>query len=273
VAKLAGNGSATGHGGRIVNIVVLTKYVPERTGRPPEIGPDLRLRRETGDGGLDAVDEPGLALARRLAEEQGATVTAVSMGPERATGALQRALATGAHRAVLVSDESLAGADALVTARVLAAALRAEPFDLVIAGVESSDGATGTVPMALAELLGVPCATFARRISVAGDTVAIERQTPAGYDEIECELPALVTVTAAVAEARSPSAKQMIQARRVPIQRLSAADLGLEPESLVATQTVTAIEFAVERQPGELIEDPGEAPGRIVELFRKAQVV
>ena len=151
-----------------MNIVVLTKYVPERYGRPPEIGPDFLLRRESGDGGLDAVDEPGLAIARLLAERAGATVTAISMGPDRAVGALQRALATGADRAVLVSDDALAGADALVTARVLAAAIRREPFDLVIAGVESSDGATGTMPMALAELLGIPCATFARRLSLDG---------------------------------------------------------------------------------------------------------
>lgn len=256
-----------------MNIVVLTKYVPERYGRPPEIGPDFLLRRESGDGGLDAVDEPGLAIARLLAERAGATVTAISMGPDRAVGALQRALATGADRAVLVSDDALAGADALVTARVLAAAIRREPFDLVIAGVESSDGATGTMPMALAELLGIPCATFARRLSLDGATIVIERQTSAGYDEIESGLPALVTVTAAVADAHSPSAKQVIQARRKPIERLSTADLGLGAEALLASQSVSAIEFGVEREAGELVEDPDEGPARIVQLLIKAKVV
>jgi electron transfer flavoprotein beta subunit len=256
-----------------MNIVVLTKYVPERAGRPPEIGPDFRLRRESGDGGLDAVDEPGIAIAAQLAERVGATVTAISMGPERAVAALQRALATGADRAILVSDDALAGADALLTARVLAAAIRREPYDLVIAGVESSDGATGTMPMALAELLGIPSATFARRLSLDGATIAIERQTAAGYDEVECDLPALVTVTAGVAAARFASAKLMIQAKRAPIVRLSTADLGLSSEALPATQSVTAIEFAQERAPGEVVEDPDGAPARIVELLRKAKVI
>jgi electron transfer flavoprotein beta subunit len=173
-----------------VNIVVLTKFVPERAGRPPEIGPDFRLRRKSGDGGLDCVDEPGLAIARGLADAVEGTVTALSMGPERAVIALNRALATGADRAILVTDDAVRGADALATARVLAC--------------------------------------------------AIERQTAVGYDVIECPLPALVTVTAGVAEPRYPSAKQMIQARRKPMMRWSLADLGMDPELAGPTQEVTA---------------------------------
>ena len=152
------------------------------------------------------------------------------MGPERAVSALQRALATGADRAILV-DPMLGGADALATATILAAAIAREPYDLVIAGVESSDGSTGTMPMALAQLLDIPCATFARRLLLNDGSVEIERQTAVGYDVIECPLPALVTVTAAVAEPRYPSAKQMIQARRKPMVRWSLADLGMIPSS------------------------------------------
>jgi electron transfer flavoprotein beta subunit len=256
-----------------VDIVVLTKYVPERSGKPPEIGPEFRLRRESGDGGLDVVDEPGVAIGRQLAEECGGTLTAVSMGPERAVSALQRALATGADRAVLVADDRLAGADALVTARVLAAVIRRGRCDLVIAGLESSDGSTGTMPMTLAELLDIPCATFARRLTVKERMIVIERQTDVGYDVIECRLPALVTVTAAVAEPRYPSARAMILAKKQPIERLRLADLGLAPELTVATQEVTSIEFAAERQPGELIENSAVAPARIVEFLREAKVV
>ena len=168
-----------------MNIVVLTKNVPDRSGKPPEIGPDFRFRRESGDGGLDMVDEPGVAIGRQLADQAGGTLTAVSMGPGRAVIALQRALATGADRAILVSDDGITGADALVTARVLAAVIKRQPFDLVIAGLESSDGSTGTMPMTLAELLDIPCATFARRLTVNDGTVVIERQTDVGYDVIE----------------------------------------------------------------------------------------
>ena len=118
------------------------------------------------------------------------------------SGARSRSAPTSA---ILVTDDALAGADALATARVLAAAISRRPFDLVIAGVESTDGATGTMPMALAELLGVPAATFARRVVVSAGRVSIERQTSSGYEVIECELPALVTVTAGAAEPRYPS--------------------------------------------------------------------
>ncbi len=256
-----------------MNIVVLTKFVPERAGRPPEIGPDFRLSRESGDGGLDCVDEPGLAIARRLADAVEGTVTALSMGPERAVIALHRALATGADRAILVTDDAVRGADALATARVLACAIEREPYDLVIAGVESSDGSTGTMPMALAQLLGIPSATFARRLLLSDRNVEIERQTAVGYDVIECPLPALVTVTAGVAEARYPSAKQMIQAKRKPMMRWSLADLGMDPELAGPTQEVTAIDFARERQSGEMVEDPAEAPARILQLLTKGKVV
>lgn len=253
-----------------MNIIVLTKYVPERSGRPPEIGPDFRLRRESGDGGLDPVDEPGIALARELADRSQGVVTALSMGPERARSALQRALATGADRAVLVTDEALASADALLTAKVLAGAISRETWDLVIAGVESSAGGTGTMPMTLAELLGIPSATFARRVSVSDGTLVIERPTDVGYDTIECPLPALLTVTTSVASARLPSAREMIAARRKPVEQLSLADLHLEPGSRPRGQTVTAIDLAPERQAGELIEDAAKGSARIVEALRAA---
>ena len=135
-----------------MNVVVFAKWVPLGT---PELGEDRRLVRGRDDG-LDAGDEFGIELALQLAERDGGEVTVVSMGPEGAVAAIQRALAMGAHRGVLVTDDALAGADALATARVLAAAARRQPFDLVIGGVESSDGYTGTVPVTVAELLDLP---------------------------------------------------------------------------------------------------------------------
>lgn len=255
-----------------MNVVALTKFVPERTGRPPEIGPDFRVRRETGDGGLDLVDEPGLALAGRLAGDDG-QVTALSMGPERSTAALARAMAIGADRSVLICDERVAGACALVTARVLAAALARIGFDLVVAGVESSDGATGTVPMMVAELLDIPAATFARAVRCDGDEVVIERLTAGGHDEVVCPLPAIVTVTAGAAEARYPSAREMIAAKRRPLERLTIDDLGLTANDLRTTQTVTAIEFGRDREPGALVEDPTLAAARIVQFLIETGVI
>jgi electron transfer flavoprotein beta subunit len=256
-----------------MDVVVLAKHVPNPSGSPPEIGPDFRLRREEADGGLDPSDEPGVETAVRLVGEHGGQVTVVSVGPQRAVRALQRALALGADSAILVVDPLLEGADALATAKVLSAAIRRRPFDLVIAGVESTDGATGTMPMTVAELLGIASATFARRLSLRAGGVSIERQTDAGYDTVECELPALVTLTAGAAEVRHPSLKDSIEAKKKALERLTLAELGLSADDVRPTQRVTAVEIAPEKQAGELIEDEAEAPARIVQLLEQASAV
>ena len=144
-----------------MNVVVLTKWVPEPEGTPA-LGPDNLLVREGADGALDPGDEYGLEAALQLVEAAGdGEITLLTMGPEVAHAALQRGLAMGAHKGVRITDDSLRGADSLVTARVLAAAIKRQPFDLVVGGVESTDGYTGIVPAAIAELLGVPSLTFA----------------------------------------------------------------------------------------------------------------
>ncbi len=255
-----------------VEVVVLAKYVPNPSGLPPEIGPDFRLRREDPNGGLDPSDEPGVEVAVQLVEEFGGTVTVVSVGPEAAVRALWRALALGAGSAVLVTDDALAGADALTTARALAATVGRRSFDLLVAGVESTDAATGTMPMALAELLGLPSATFARRVRVEGRRVEIERQTLSGYEVLEVELPAVVTVTAGAAAARYPSVKDTIRAKRKPIERLSLAELGLDAE-LRPAQEVTSVEIAPHKQAGELVESEAEAPARIVRFLAEAGAI
>ncbi len=256
-----------------VDVVVLAKFVPNPSGAPPEIGPDFRLTRSEANAGLDPSDEPGLELAVSLVEARGGAVTVVSVGAEGAVGALWRALAYGVDAAVLVEDDALAGADVLATATVLAATIRRRPFDLIIAGVESTDGGTGTLPIALAELLDLPAATFARRVEIEDGTVTIERQTSSGYDVVDCALPALVSVTAAAAVPRYPSLRETIQAKKKPVERLSLADLGLTAEDVRATQRVTAVEIAPEKEPGELVEDETYALQRIVQLLEEAKVL
>ena len=145
-----------------MNVVALVKYIPNPTGTP-QMGDDFRLKREGVEGGLDPGDEHGVEAALQLAEQTGGEVTVVSMGPEPAVGAVRRALSMGAHKGVLITDDALKGADVLATARVLAGTVKRQDFDLILAGVESTDGYTGTLPMAVAELLGIPCATFAEK--------------------------------------------------------------------------------------------------------------
>jgi electron transfer flavoprotein beta subunit len=255
-----------------MHVVVLFKDVPNPAGTPPEIGPDFRLRRQEPGGGLDPADEAGLAFARRLVERDGGSIVAVSMGPEGAVRACRRALAYGADRTVLVEDDALRGSDALVTARVLAQAIRALDFDLVIAGVESADGATGAVPCALAELLDLPAVTFARQVEVSGTRLRAERQTTFGYDVLECSLPALVTLTAAAATARQPSVRDGLDARKKPLDRRSLAELGLGPDDVRPTHRVEAVEIAPERQAGEVV-DEAAGPERIVRLLDELEVL
>src|SRR5712691_198104 len=254
-----------------MNIVVLVKYIPNPDGNP-EMGEDLRLKREGVEGGLDPGDEHGVEAALQLAGSDG-EVTVVTMGPEPAVAALRRALSMGAHKGVHVSDETLKGADVLVTARVLAAALKRNEFDLVIAGVESTDGYTGTLPMAVAELLGLPNLTFARHVEVKDGSVVIERQTETGYETVESPLPAVVTVTAGANEPRYPTLKGIMQAKQKPSETLSVADLGLGGEDVKPTQEVMGMEPVAAKEGGEIIEAGEDTAAKVAEFLAKAKVI
>jgi electron transfer flavoprotein beta subunit len=179
----------------------------------------------------------------------------------------------GAHRAILVTDDRLAGADGLTTARVLAAAIKRANPDLVIAGSESTDGSMGTVPGTVAGLLGLPACTVAKYVEVKDGTLVAHRQTERGHDVVEMPLPALVTVTAAVAQPRYPSFKGIMAAKSRPLEQLTAADLGLSDEDVAPTQEVVGTSPAPERGAGEVVEDAGDGADRIVQFLVQAKVL
>ena len=252
-----------------MNIAVCVKHIPDPN-LPPEMDGD-RLKREGIQGVLDPGDEFGVEAALQLKEAGGGEVTLVSMGPEAAMEAIRRGLSMGADKGVLVSDDSLKGADALVTATVLAAAIKKSDFDLVIAGVESTDGYTGTMPSTLAELLGVPQLTFAKHIEVSDGTVKIHRQTAEGYHVVEAPTPALITVTAGVNEPRYASFKGIMAAKKKPVEQYSLADLGLDDVAI--KQKIAEMTPAEERKAGEVIHDEGDAAGRIADFLKEAKVI
>jgi electron transfer flavoprotein beta subunit len=228
------------------------------------------LIRTGGDGALDPGDEYGLELALQLADASGGEVTVVSMGPEEALAGVQRALAMGAHKAVLISDPALRGADALTTARVLAAAIGRQGADLVIAGVESTDGYTGTVPVTVAELLDMASVTAVRKLDADGDGFRVERQTEAGYDVLRTPTPSLITVTAGATEPRYPSLKGIMAAKSKPVERLSAAELGVG--DVAATQSVLTVTDAPAKAGGEVVSGD-EAVAAIADLLAEAKVI
>jgi len=258
-----------------MNIAVCVKQIPDPA-EPGALDPDNTLKRE-GKLILDESDSYGVEMALQLVDKAGSgEVTLVSMAPGGTKDGLRTALAMGAAKAVLISDDALAGAGALDTAKVLAKAIARNEFDLVLAATESSDGYTGTVPEQVAEVLGLPSVTFAKHIEVDGNAVKVQRQTESGYDEIECPLPAVVSVTAGVVEPRYPSFKGIMAAKSKPVDEVTVADLGIDAAMVGwagAGQEIVAVDKAEERQAGEIVEDDGEGYTRIVAFLENLKVI
>jgi electron transfer flavoprotein beta subunit len=253
-----------------MNVVVCVKQIPDPN-NPYQLDGN-RLKRTGVQNVLDPGDEFGVEAALKLTEQAGGEVTAVSMGPASAMEAIRKALSMGAHKGILVTDDALAGSDALATARVLAAAIkRAEP-DLVILGVESTDGSAGVVPGMLAELLGMPQVTFAKHVELTDSTLKVQRQTVAGYDVVECPLPAVLSVTAGVFEPRYPTFKGIMQAKSKPVDQLSLSDLGLGDDAK-ASQEVANVAPAPARGAGEKFEDDGSGAAKIADFLKTAKVI
>jgi electron transfer flavoprotein beta subunit len=254
-----------------VNVVVCVKHIPDPN-LPVEME-GTRLKREGVQGVLDPGDEFGVEAGLQLKEAQGGEVTLVSMGPGPAMDAIRRGLSMGADKGVLISDDSLENADALTTAKVLAAAIKRGEADLVIAGVESTDGYTGTMASTLAELLGLPQLTFAKEIEAGDGSLKIQRQTADGYHVVEAPLPALITVTAGVNEPRYASFKGIMAAKKKPVETVSISDLGLSGDDVAIKQNVTELSSAEERKAGEVIQDEGEGAKRIADFLKEAKVI
>ena len=255
-----------------MNIVVCAKQIPDPA-EPGSMDPETKTLVRDGKLILDESDMYGVEMALQLVDAAGGgEVTLVSMAPDGKVDGLRSGLAMGAEKAILVSDPALAGTDALGTSKVLAAAIgRVEGADLVLTATESSDGYTGTVPEQIAEVLGLPSVTFAKTIAVDGSSVKVDRQTEAGYDEVTCSLPAVVSVTAGVVEPRYPSFKGIMAAKSKPVETLTAADLGIESASWA--QSITNVEDAPAREAGEIIEDDGETFNKIVEFLDNLKVI
>jgi electron transfer flavoprotein beta subunit len=258
-----------------MNVVVCVKQIPDPAA-PPSLDSGSNTLARTGKLILDDSDAYGVEMGLQLADQAGGgDVTLVSMAPNGETSGLRTGLAMGAAKAILISDGSLAGTDALGTAKVLAAAIkRAEP-DLILAATESSDGYTGTTPVQIAEILGLPSVTFAKKVEVTGESVKVERQTESGYDEVTAPLPALVTVTAGVVEPRYASFKGIMAAKSKPLEVLSVADLSLADQTgpAGARQEITDVVVAESRAAGEKYVDEGDGAERIVGFLESIKVL
>jgi electron transfer flavoprotein beta subunit len=258
-----------------MNVVVCVKQIPDPA-TPGALDPGTNTLRRDSKLILDESDSYGVEMALQLVAAAGSgEVSLVSMAPNGETSGLRTALAMGAAKAVLVSDAALQGSDALTTAKILASAVRRlGNADLILAGTESSDGYTGTVPEQMAELLGLPSVTFAKHVEVDGTTLKVRRQTEAGFDEVECPLPAVVSVTAGVVEPRYPSFKGIMAAKSKPVDEVTAADLGVSPSGWAgAGQQIVSVTAAETRAAGEVVEDDGEGFARVIAFLENLKIV
>ncbi len=259
-----------------MNVVVCVKQIPDPAA-PGEMNSSTNTLKRDGKLIMDDSDSYGVELGLQLAEAGGGgEVTLVSMAANGETGGLRTALAMGAAKAILVSDPQLSGSDALGTAKALAAAIKKAQPDLILAATESSDGYTGTTPVQIAEILGLPSVTFAKKITIDGSSIKVERQTEAGYDEVTCPLPALVTVTAGVVEPRYPNFKGIMAAKSKPVEEVSVSDLGLSSSEVGvagARQEVFEIVAAEARAAGEKVVDEGDAYEKVIGFLEQLKLI
>jgi len=237
-----------------MNVFVCVKQIPDPNA-PGKLDPQTkRLVREGVDLVLDPGDEHAVEAGLQLVEKDGGEVVIISMGPPRALEAIRRALAMGANRGILVSDPE---------------------FDLIICGTESTDGSSGAMPAQLAELLGLPLLSFAKKLEVSDGKATIDRQTDEGYDVVESPLPAVVTVTGGINEARYPALRGIMQAKNKDVKQLSLAEIKLEGQAGKAalTQEVVAVAPAEARKAGEVIEDKGEGAKRVADFLKELKVI
>jgi len=260
-----------------LNIIVCGKVIPASS-VTIEIDPNTkRMVRKGVTHELDPAAASAVEEGLRLTEKHGGTVvTLITMGISDATIGIRSALAMGATSAVHVLDDAVAGSDTLGTAKILAAAIKKQPFDLVICATESSDSYSGIVPGQIAHFLGVPPVTFAKEITVDGNQITIRRQSETGYDVVESTLPALVAVSSGINEPRYPQLKGIMSAKKKEIKVYTAADLGLAPDQVGekgAREKVLTIGRAPKREAGKVVTDEGEGGKQIADFLAEIKVI
>jgi electron transfer flavoprotein beta subunit len=263
-----------------VKIVVLVKQVPDSGAERNLRSDDNTVDRASANNVINEMDEYAIEEALRIKEAHGGEVTVLTMGPDRATESIRKALQMGPDKAVHVIDAALHGTDALASSKVLAAAVRTLEPDLILTGSESTDARGQVIPHMLAERLGFAALTGARKLTVepagsggqggAGTNLTIERQTEEGFEVVTAATPAVVSVWDTINEPRYPSFKGIMEAKKKPVQSLALADLGIAPEEVGLAGAYTAVVEAAKRparQGGTRVADEGDGGAKLVEFL------
>ena len=257
-----------------MKIAVCVKSVPEGNSR---IDPGTNRLDRSGEGALNAFDTNAVEEALQLKDATGeGEVVLVSLGPAKAQDALRKALAMGADRAVLISDETAGGSDLVATSSVLAKALEREGADLILFGQQARDSDGAVLWAAVADRLRLPVVSQAAEITHDGGKLTVKRQTEFGYDVIEAPLPAVVAVSDAINEPRYPSLKGIMGAKSKPQETVLLAELGVEPERAGESGSRTEV-YALNDPPARgdsrKIEDDGNAAQTILDFLSEKRLV
>ncbi|GAB2738781.1 electron transfer flavoprotein subunit beta/FixA family protein [Kitasatospora kifunensis] len=257
-----------------LRIVVCVKYVPDATG-DRRFADDKTTDRDAVDGLLSELDEYGVEQALRIKEAAGddAEVTVLTVGGDDARDALKKALSMGADKGVHVNDDDIHGSDVIATSAIIAKALEKTGYDLVVCGMASTDGTMGVLPALLAERLDLPQVTLLSEVSVEGGVVKGRRDGDSATEQVEAALPAVVSVTDQSGEARYPSFKGIMAAKKKPVEELDLDDLGIEADEVGLAGAWTAVETVTERPArtaGTIVKDEGEG-GKQLAGFLAAQ--
>src|SRR3954449_4469612 len=254
-----------------MKIAVCVKQVPEGNRR---IDPDSKRLDRSGEGALNPFDANAVEEALRLKDAGGeGEVVLVSLGPAKAQDALRKALAMGADRAVLVSDDGAAGADLVATSAALAKALEREHPDLVLFGQQANDSDGAVMWAAVADRLRRPLVSQVAELTVADGKARGKRQTEFGYDVIDAPLPAVIAVSDAINVPRYPSLKGIMGAKKKQADTLSLADLLVEAGESASKTTVRGLSDPPARGESQKIEDDGSAAQKIVDFLAEKRLV
>ncbi|MGY1722460.1 electron transfer flavoprotein subunit beta/FixA family protein [Blastococcus sp. SYSU DS0533] len=259
-----------------MNIVVLVKQVPD-SGSERKMDPaDNTVARATADNVINEMDEYAIEEALTIKEAQGGEVTVLTVGPDDATDAIRKALSMGADKAVHVSDEAIHGSDATQISAVLAAALQQMEYDLVMCGAEATDSQMSVMPALLAERLGIPQLSGARKVTIEGGTARVERQTDGGYWALEAPLPAIISTWDTINEPRYPSFKGIMAAKKKPVESKTLADLGVDASAVgLANAATQVLDFAGRPPKGEGVKvtDEGDGAQKFVDFLASQKIV
>lgn len=252
-----------------MRIAVLLKEVPD-TYSDREMNLETGLTVRSGDVVADEVGERAVEAALRIAEKnEGSTVEVISVGPESVADSVRKAIAMGAAEAHIISDDALIGADVTLTAEALAAAIRANGYDLVVAGSVSSDGGGGVMASLIGELLDYPALTNLTDLEIEGSTVRATQAGDGAIVELEAALPAVVAVSDEFPDARFPNFKGLMAAKKKELNTLTLADLGVNAEDWSRARSImVSIDRRPARERGEIIDGTSEAAGKLADFLQ-----